>query len=415
MKPLAAPAGRRFSRQETFAALKYPNYRLWFYGQLVSLFGTWMQATALGYLVYQLTQSAVYLGYVSFASGIPTWLFTLYGGVIADRVPRRTLLIATQVCMMVLAFILAALTFLGLVQPWHIVFLALLLGIAQAFDAPARQAFVLEMVEREDLTNAIALNSTMFNSATAIGPAIAGLTYAAFGPAWCFTLNGISFLAVIVALLLMKLKPQPALNRRSGALLELREGVRYVAAHKTIRILILQIGIIGLFGVSLFALVPAWAVKVLGGDETTNGLLLSARGVGAFASSLFIASLGRFRYRGRLLTIGTLGFPLLLLAFAFMRWVPLSLIMLTGAGIAEFLAINLINALVQSYTDDRYRGRVMSIYSLVFFGLMPIGSLAAGALAQNAGEQVAVVAGAGILLLTAVLVWVFLPDLRRQE
>src|SRR5512133_3928636 len=174
--PGATAARYRFDWRQTFAALKYPNYRLWFFGQLLSLAGTWMQSAAQGYLIYQLTGSPAYLGYVSFALGAPTWLFTLYGGVIADRVSRRALMLYTQSAMMILAFLLAALTFTGIVQPGHILVLAFLLGIAQAFEAPARQAFVLEMVEREDLTNAIALNATMFNSAVAIGPAIGGLT-----------------------------------------------------------------------------------------------------------------------------------------------------------------------------------------------------------------------------------------------
>jgi MFS family permease len=193
------PAGSR-GWHRTFAALKHSNYRLWFQGQLVSLFGTWMQTTAQGFLVFELTHSPEYLGYVGFAAGIPTWLFTLYGGVIADRVPRRTLLTVTQTSMMVLAFILAGLVFSHLVQPWHILALAFLLGVANSFDAPARQAFVGEMVAREDLTNAIALNATMFHMATAVGPAVAGFTYALFGPGWCFTLNGLSFIAVIAAL-----------------------------------------------------------------------------------------------------------------------------------------------------------------------------------------------------------------------
>jgi MFS family permease len=176
----------RLSRRErTFAALRYPNYRLWFQGQIVSLFGTWMQTTAQGFLVFELTHSPAYLGYVGFAAGVPAWLLTLYGGVIADRVPRRTLMTITQTAMMSFAFILAALTFLHIVQPWHILVLSFLLGTANSFDAPARQAFVGEMVDREDLTNAIALNATMFHTATAIGPAVAGATYALFGPAWC--------------------------------------------------------------------------------------------------------------------------------------------------------------------------------------------------------------------------------------
>src|SRR3989304_5482417 len=184
---------------------------------MVSLVGTWMQSTAQGYLVYELTQSPAYLGYVGFAAGVPSWLFMLYGGVIADRMSRRALLVITQTCMMFLAFLLAGLTFTGRVQAWHIVVMAFLLGTANAFDAPARQAFVLEMVDRQHLTNAIALNSTMFNLATAVGPAVAGITYSLFGPAWCFTINAFSFLAVIVALLLMKLKPVEQTGRHETA------------------------------------------------------------------------------------------------------------------------------------------------------------------------------------------------------
>ena len=192
--------------QRTFAPLNHPNYRLWFIGQLVSLVGTWMQSTAQGYLIYDLTHSAAYLGYVGFASGVPTVLLTLYGGVVADRVPRRTLLIITQIYMMLLAVALATLVFTNLIQPWHILVLAFLLGIGNSFDAPARQSFVVELVGHDDLANAIALNSSMFTTANAVGPAVAGLTYAVVGPAWCFTINAISFLAVILALSLMRLK-----------------------------------------------------------------------------------------------------------------------------------------------------------------------------------------------------------------
>src|SRR5437773_6836739 len=204
------------ARGATFASLKHRNYRLWFTGNLVSLFGTWMQATAQGYLVFQLTNSPAYLGYVGFAAGVPAWMFTLYGGVIADRMSRRTLMLITQTSMMILAFVLAGLVFAGLVRPWQIVTLAFLLGVANAFDGPARLAFVVELVDREDLTNAIALNATMFNLATATGPAMAGLTYALIGPAWCFMLNGLSFTASITALLRMKLPPpKPATKRAS--------------------------------------------------------------------------------------------------------------------------------------------------------------------------------------------------------
>jgi MFS family permease len=415
VKPVAALVRRKLSWQQTFAALKYPNYRLWFFGQMVSLMGTWMQSTAQGFLVFELTHSPAFLGYVGFAAGVPSWLFMLYGGVVADRMPRRTLLLITQTAMMALAFLLAALAFGKLVQPWHILVLAFLLGVANAFDAPARLAFVPELVEREDLTNAIALNATMFNSATAVGPAVAGVTYAAFGPALCFTLNGISFLAVIGALLLMKLVPWSPPARRASTRADVKEGVQYVIAQPMIATLIGLIAVTSLFGISFVTLFPAWAVTVLHGDATANGLMQSARGLGALVGALGIASLGRFKYKGKLLTLGTFAFPALLIVFAFIRSLPLALIMLAVVGAALILTMNLANALVQTLTLDALRGRVMSIYSLTFFGSMPIGALWVGAVAERIGEPSAVVLSAAIALGCAALIWVFAPKLRALE
>jgi len=413
----AAPPARlpRPSVRQTFAALRYRNYRLWFTGQLVSLFGTWMQATAQGYLVFQLTGSPAYLGYVGFAAGVPAWLFTLYGGVIADRMPRRTLLLLTQTAMMLLAFVLAGLVFAGLVQPWQIITLAFLLGIANAFDGPARLAFVVELVDREDLTNAIALNATMFNMATATGPALAGLTYALVGPAWCFLLNGLSFLAVIAALLRMRLPPPKPATKRGSTWAALGEGVRYIAGSPAIRTLIGLVGITSMFGISFATLFPAWAVDILGGDATTNGLLQSARGLGALLGALMLASLGRFHFKGKLLTIGTFAFPALLLLFTFVRSLPVALLVLVGTGIAVILIMNIANALVQGLVPDALRGRVMSVYSMIFFGCMPLGALWIGAVAEYASAPTAMVTGALISLACAALLFVFAPGLRRLE
>jgi MFS family permease len=398
--------------QRTFAALQHPNYRLWFIGQTVSLFGSWMQSTAQGFLVFQLTHSSAYLGYVAFASGLPVWLFMLFAGVVADRVPRRTLLMITQTGMMVLAFLLTALTFSGLVQPWHIVVLAFFLGLANAFDAPARLAFVMELVNRDDLTNAIALNATMFNLATAVGPAVAGLTYAAFGPGWCFLLNGISFLAVIGALLRMRLKPFVPQERTSSALFDLREGLRFVFSQSAIRTIMLFVAVFSLFGISFITLFPAWAVKVLGGNATTNGLLQSARGLGALISALTLASLSRTLFKGKSFTIGTFTFPLCLLLFSFMVWLPLSLLALVALGAAQILIMNLANNFLQTLSPNALRGRVMSVFSLLFFGFMPIGGLLAGGLADQIGEPLTVMAGGSIVLLMAALVYLFQPRIR---
>jgi len=401
--------------KRTFTALKYHNYRLWFWGQMTSLLGTWMQITAQGFLVYELTHSAVYLGYIGFASGIPTWLLMLYGGVIADRFARRTVLIVTQISMMALAAVLALLTFLGVIQPWEIILFAFLLGIANAFDAPSRQAFVNELVAKEDLTNAIALNSTMFNTATATGPAIAGITYALAGPAWCFTINAVSFLGVIAALKRMKLdKPANAKVNRS-AFQDMKEGVLYVLNNSVIRTIVLIVGVTSVFGISFATLFPAWAVKILGGDASTNGFLQSARGIGAVLSALLIASLGRFKYKGKLFTFGTFIFPVVVFIFSFIRWLPLSLVLLVCSGGALIMAFNLANALVQTLVPDHLRGRVMGVYSFTFFGFFPIGALLMGTLAEHFGEPEAIVIGSLVTFCVSLLVFIFFPAIRRLK
>lgn len=397
----------------TFSALKHPNYRLWFWGQMVSLFGTWMQTTAQGFLVYDLTQSPVYLGYVGFATGLPVWLFMLYAGVVADRVPRRNLIMICQTAMMVLAFLLAALTFTDLVKPWHIIVLAFLLGTANAFDAPARQSFVLEMVNREDLSNAIALNGTMFNTATAIGPAVGGLTYALFGPAWCFAINGVTFIAVIYALRLMKLKPMPERTKEKGALESFLEGFRYLKTNDEVVSLTLLEGAFCLFGITfLVTLIPAWAVEILHGDARVNGMLQTSRGIGAFAGALFIASLGNFRFKGKLLTLGTFAFPVALILFSFSRSIDLTVALLVFAGCGQIFILNLCNTLVQGLTSDEYRGRVMGVYTFSFFGAIPAGSLLAGLLGQYFSLQETILFGSGICLITAAAAFVFKPKLR---
>lgn len=400
---------------QTFTALRYPNYRLWFIGQLTSLVGTWMQTTAQGYLIFQLTRSPVYLGYVAFANGVPSWVFMLYGGVIADRIPRRRLLLITQMAMMSLALLLAGLTFAGLVRPWHIMLLALGLGVANAFDAPARQAFIFEMVAHEDLANAIALNSSMFNLATVVGPAVAGLVYALVGPAWCFMINGLSFLGVIAALLAMRLKPFVPRQRATAAFEDLKEGLRYIGANATIRTIILVAAVMSFFGLAYMTLMPAWAVNVLGGDATTNGWLQSARGAGALGGALMIASMGRFKFKGKLLTLGMFVFPVLLVIFSQARWLSISLLTLVAAGWGFMILFNMANTLIQTLVPDDLRGRVVSVYTLSFFGLTPLGALAAGGLAETIGEPLTILATALICLGFAVVVWLLAPGLRALE
>jgi MFS family permease len=406
---------QKLSWQKTFAALKHRNYRLWFWGQMVSLFGTWMQTTAQGFLIYQLTHSSAYLGYVGFASGVPSWLFMMYGGVVADRVSRRKLLIITQSIMMILAFVLATLVFTGTVQAWHILLLAFGLGSANAFDAPARQAFVSEMVDREDLTNAVALNATMFNTALIIGPAIAGIIYAAFGPGWCFAVNGISFIAVIIALASMHLQPGTETSQHSSTLSALKEGINYVRHQPIIRALIGLVATTSLFGMSLATLLPAWSVKILHGNATTNGLLFSARGVGSLIGALTIATFGRSHVRGKFITVGSLCFPIFIAFFAMTYWLPLSLLFMVFLGIATIFVANLSNATIQSIVPDSLRGRVMGVYTTIFMGSMPLGALILGVIAEHAGEAEAALLSSAAAFCIAGLVMVFVPKIRTLE
>lgn len=403
------------SLQRTFSSFQYPNYRLWFSGQLVSLIGTWMQSTAQGYLIYTLTGSTAYLGYISIAAGIPTWILMLYGGVIADRIPRRKLLIITQAAMMVLALILSVLVFTKTVQPWHILVLAFFLGIATAFDVPARQSFVRELVGREEMTNAIALNSGIFNLGIIIGPSIAGLTYAAIGPGWCFFINGVSFIAVIIALGLMKIDHQPVKKDTINAIQELKSGINYVMQNRTVRSLVLNLGFLSLFGFGVVALVPAWAVEVLHGDVKVNGWLLSARGTGAVIATLIIAYIGNRKSRGKLWALGSLLLPVFWIIFSLIDRIFPSLLVAIFIGMAFILAVNLSNAMVQTTVTDELRGRVMAIFSLVFFGLTPIGSLFAGLAAQQFGVQKTVMASGLILLALSIFTAIRMPYLRHLD
>ncbi len=381
---------------------------------MVSLMGTWMQSTAQGYLIYQITKSTTYLGLVGFMGGVPILVFSLYGGWVADRISRRTLLVITQTSMMILAFILAALDFASIVQPWHILVLAFLLGVANAFDAPARISFVLELVDRKDMNNAIALNSTMYNIATVVGPSVSGLTYAAFGAAWCFTINGLSFIAVIVALLLMHIKMEPQPVHSSSAMGEIAEGVHYVITTPLVLSLTIAVGMVNFFGFGFLNLLPAWATNVLNGDVTTNGLLISARGFGALVSALMLASLGGQKVRGKLWMLGSLIMPIALFIFAWVGWIPLSLGILVIIGWSMMLVTNNNNSLIQSEVPDTLRGRVTGVYAMIMNGAYTMGALLTGAVAQSFGAPVTAMICAVIMLIFAVISWIFFPYIRQH-
>jgi MFS family permease len=408
--PAATPA---LGFRQTFAALRHPNYRLWFAGQLISLFGGWMQITAQGFLIFELTHSAAYLGYVGFASGVPAWLLTLYGGVIADRTSRRRLIIITQAAMMAQAGVLALLTFTGVVQPYHIILLAFSLGIINAFDAPARQSFIPEMVCREDLTNAIALNSAIFNTATMLGPAAAGVVYAWVGPAWCFLANAVTYLGVIGALALMRLPPHVGRSKPSSPWADVRQGLAFVISQRTLVLLLSGLAVTSVFGISMLTLVPAWTVRVLHGDASTNGWLLSSRGVGSLAAALMVATLGRANVRGRLLTLGSLVAPVMMVGFSLFDTLIPALLFLVGMGWAFLTIFNSLNALIQTLVPDELRGRVMGLYTMLFFGLMPVGSLLAGVAADAVGEAWTLRLAAVTLGTFAILLALRFPSIRR--
>jgi MFS family permease len=399
----------------TFQALRHRNFRLWFFGQLTSLVGTWMQTIAQNWLVYQLTGSAWDLGLVNFVGAIPLVPLTLHAGAIADRFSKRRIIFLTQASMMALAFVLAILCATGAVRLWHVLGLAFLLGAAQAIDTPARQAFVIELVGREDLANAIALNSGTFHGARVIGPAVAGILVAAIGISGAFFLNGVSFLAVLGALFLM----DAALIRRARpegtGRDDLWGGVRYLAGNRASGSVVLLISLSAFLAMPYYVLVPIFAKEVLGGGAGSYGGLMSAAGVGAVLGSLYAASGGAVRRKGALLTAGSLSFPLLLLAFSFSRSYTVSILLLAAVGFAFVIQNAPANSLLQTLVPDHLRGRVLAIYVSLFLGLMRLGGLLVGLLAAATSATAALAITAAGSLVASLLVFRKFPELRRME
>ena len=391
--------------RQTFAALKHRNFRLFFFGQLISLTGTWMQNTAQSWLVYQLTGSKLLLGIVAAVGSAPMLLFSLWGGSVADRQPKRAVLLWTQSAMMVLAFLFAALVWSGLVRPWHILVLAALGGVAMAFDMPARQAFMVEMTNREDLMNALSLNSSIVNGARVAGPAAAGILIAQAGLTACFVLNGLSFVAVLAGLLMMQLPrflppTQPESNWQHAL-----NGFAYVARHRRVRTPLLLFAIVGVFGRSYSVLLPALATDVLHVGSREYGMLLSANGMGALFGALTVATYGEGLPR-RLLVFGGLGlFSLMLLLLAVTQNYYLALIFLAIAGWGMLLYFSTTNTLIQLGVADGMRGRVMGIWALVFGGMMPVGGIEAGVLSHWLGVPAAVAIGAVVCGAAALVAW----------
>jgi MFS family permease len=408
------PKRRALSSAASIAgAFRFPNYRLWFAGQSVSLIGTWMQSVAQQWVVYELTGSKLMLGAITFVGNFPIFFLMLPAGLLADRLPRRTILLYTQTASMILAFLLTLLLASGSLLVWHVFILAALLGVVNSFDAPARQAFTVEIIDdRRDLPNAIALNATMFNLARVIGPAVAGLVLATWGATWCFGLNGASFLAVIAGLLAMRIpfSPQVALEEPVG---QVREGIRYTRRHPVILPLILITMVSGVFAFSYSTLLPAFAVEVFHRGEAALGMLTAAVGVGALLGSLFLASNARVRGRSGPLFLGSILFPLSLLAFAFSGSYILSMAFLVVSGFGLVVQNTSLNSIIQMQVTDELRGRIMSIYLLAFFGAMPLGALQVGFIAQALGSAAGMAISATLGLLLTVGILVASPGLRR--
>ncbi len=375
-----------------FRALQHRNFQLFFVGQLISLIGTWMDTVAEAWLVYRLTGSSLLLGTVAFAGQIPVFLLAPVGGMVADRWNRRSIVVATQTASMILAGILAALTLSGRVKVWEVVALASLMGVVNAFDIPARQAFLVEMVGREDLMNAIALNSSMFNGARVIGPAIAGILVASIGEGWCFFANSVSYIAVIAGLLMMKISPR-AIEAPTSALEHIAEGFRFVRNTKPIFALLLLLGLVSLVAMPYSVLMPIFAARILHGNARTLGTLMGATGVGALTGALILASRTGLKGLSKWVAFSCMGFGTALILFSLSRWYFVSIAFLVPVGFCMMVQMASSNTLIQAMVPDRLRGRTMAVYSMMFMGMAPLGSLLAGELGNRIGAQWTVALG----------------------
>jgi MFS family permease len=396
----------------TLRALQYRNYRLFFAGQLISLIGTWMQNVAQAWLVYRLTGSAVLLGAAGFCAQIPVFLLAPVGGVVADRYNRHRLVIATQTAAMLLAFVLAALTLSGTVRVWHIFVLASLLGVVNSFDIPARQSFIVGLVAKPDLINAIALNSSMFNASRVVGPAIAGILVASIGEGWCFFANGASYIAVIVGLALMRVPRHQPAAQPGSPLSRMAEGFRFVIQHPPIHALLMLLGVVSLTGMPYAVLMPIFADRILHGGARALGSLMGATGIGALAGALTLASRRDLRGLGRWVAFAALGFGAGLVAFSISRIFWLSAAILALCGFSMMIQMGSSNTLIQSMSPDRLRGRVMSVYSMMFMGMAPFGALLAGAVAGRLGAPLTVAAGGAASMVAATVFWMWWPQIR---
>ena len=426
----AAAEGRKLRWQAAGRALRHRNFQLFFSGQLISLTGTWMQTVAQSWLVYRLTGSGLKLGAVGFASQIPVFLFAPIGGIVADRSNRKRVVIGTQIASMLLAFVLAVLTLTHAIdhRVWLIYVLAALLGVVNAFDLPGRQSFLVDMVGKEDLMNAIALNSSMFNGARVIGPAVAGVLVARLGEGWCFFANGVSYIAVIAGLMMMNVHAPARVSAETSPFEHIVEGFQFVNRTAPIRALMILLGVVSLCGMPYVVLMPLFADKILrgGGQELASligshdlgavrlGILMGVAGVGALLGALTLAVRTGVKGLGRWVSTCCAGFGISLMLFSFSRSFWLSVLLLLPVGYFVMLQMSSSNTLIQVMVPDVLRGRVMAVYSMMFMGMAPVGALLGGALADRLGPQLTVAIGGFASVLGAWWFAVQLPKIRVE-
>jgi MFS family permease len=411
MAEYSEPTGVKF----ILRALRSRNYRLFFAGNGISIIGTWMQRIALGWLVYRLTDSALMLGIVSFCGLVPSLLLTPVAGVWADRLNRRYILIVTQSLATLQAFAMAALFFTGVIDVYQIIALSLFAGFYSAFDAPTRQSFVVEMVGRkEDLSNAIALNSSLFNGARLIGPSLAGLLILISNEGVCFLVNGVTYFAVIAALLAMRTTWTRPESQKKHVLKELREGLAYAGRSMPIRTVLLMICVVSFFGMSYTVIMPVIARDVLGGQSDTLGFLMGAGGVGALVGAYYLASRRTVVGLERVIAFASLAFGVGLIAFSFSRTLALSLAFMAVVGSGMMVQMASSNTFLQSVVDDDKRGRVMGLYTAAFFGIGPFGSLAAGAMAHWLSAPGTLLIYGVISVVSGFLFFLITPKIREE-
>ena len=415
MKPYKTNSDDGIDLKRMVRALQHRNYRLFFAGQGISLIGTWMQRIAMGWLVYRLTHSAFLLGLVGFTGQIPIFLLTPFAGVLADRLNRHRMLVVTQTLAMMQALALALLILTGTIAVWHIVSLSIFLGFVDAFDMPVRQSFLVEMIEnREDLGNAIALNSSIVNSARLLGPSIAGILIAYVGEGVCFLLNAISYLAVIASLLAMKIVSRRIETPKTDILQGVKEGFSYAFGFSPIRSVLLLISLVSLLGMPLTVLMPVFARDILHGDSHTLGFLMGASGTGALVGAIYLASrrniLGLEKWTA--LACGIFGAGLIVFSQSRHFWLSLLLMLITGFGMLVQMASG--NTLLQAVVDEDKRGRVMSLYTMAFRGMVPFGSLLGGSLASKIGAPNTVLMGGASCVLGAILFARALPSITEM-